>query len=362
VIRDVIACHRPLPFSLKSKTVHLSMRTSIPLHYVLGSALCLLSPACKPSASTQVAAYPSPAVEQTASGKHGDARNLTQVKLAPLQDQDAQNSPEALLKLGRTYLEGLGVTKDDAKAAEYFRKAADMGNAKAENNLGLMYAIGQGVKKDSDAALKWLRAAATQGSIDAQENLGLMLATGDDLPKDIKEARAWYETAAGQGSLPSQLWLAKALYFGDLGLEKDYVESARWLKPAAERGNAWAQNALGTIYERPFGVERDVKEAEKWFLLAAEQGEVKAQANLGLLIFSHTGLPLDKAAGYKWLALASEHDEPTAVNALKEIVIGLTPEVVAEGRRQVEEYKAKHQLPAKDSTSAAAQVPSTTRE
>ncbi|HSI16020.1 MAG TPA: tetratricopeptide repeat protein [Chthoniobacter sp.] len=338
------------------------MRPTIPLYYVLGSALCLLSPACKPSASNQAVADPSPMAEQVAPEKHGSNQNLTEVKLARLQEQDGQNTPEALLQLGRTYLEGLGVTKDDAKAAEYFRKAADMGNAKAENNLGLMYATGQGVKKDSDEALKWLRAAATRGNIDAQENLGLMLVTGDDLPKDIKEARTWYEKAAEQGSLPSQLWLGKALFLGDSGLDKDYVAAARWLMPAAEKGDAWAQNAMGMIYERPLGVKRDVKGAEKWFVLAAEQGDVKAQANLGLLIFSNTGLPVDKVAGYKWLALASEHDEATAFNALKEIVLGLSPEVIAEGRRQVEEYKAKHQLPAKDSTSAAAQTLPTTRE
>jgi TPR repeat protein len=59
------------------------------------------------------------------------------------------------------------VTQDHAKAAHWYRKAAEQGDAKAQFNLGVAYEYGEGVKKDLTAALHWFRLAAAQGDADA---------------------------------------------------------------------------------------------------------------------------------------------------------------------------------------------------
>ena len=46
---------------------------------------------------------------------------------------------------------------------ETIKKAAERGNAKAQNNLGLMYAQGEGVPEDDAKAYAWLSIAAAQG-------------------------------------------------------------------------------------------------------------------------------------------------------------------------------------------------------
>jgi TPR repeat protein len=61
--------------------------------------------------------------------------------------------------------------QDYAKAAAWFRKAADHGDASAQHNLGVMYAQGQGVARDYAAAVKWYRKGADQGEALAQNNL-----------------------------------------------------------------------------------------------------------------------------------------------------------------------------------------------
>ena len=52
---------------------------------------------------------------------------------------------------------------DFARAVPLFRKAAEQGDAQAQNNLGLCYDNGDGVAKDSQQAVYWWRKAAEQG-------------------------------------------------------------------------------------------------------------------------------------------------------------------------------------------------------
>ena len=71
-------------------------------------------------------------------------------------------------------------------------KAAEQGDAEAQNTLGAMYVLGEGVPEDATEAVKWYRKAAEQGDISAQTNLGVMYAEGKGVPQDYGEAYAWY--------------------------------------------------------------------------------------------------------------------------------------------------------------------------
>ena len=51
--------------------------------------------------------------------------------------------------------------------------AAGQGLAKAHNNLGLCFHHGTGVAKDENEAVQWFRLAANQGDAEAQNTLGV---------------------------------------------------------------------------------------------------------------------------------------------------------------------------------------------
>jgi Sel1 repeat len=61
--------------------------------------------------------------------------------------------------------------QDDGQAAAWYRKAADQGNALAQNNLGWMYENGRGMARDDAQAAAWYRKAADQGHEDAKAAL-----------------------------------------------------------------------------------------------------------------------------------------------------------------------------------------------
>ena len=57
---------------------------------------------------------------------------------------------------------------------EWYGKAAEQGNAKAQYNLGLRYENGQGVAQDYGKAVEWYTKAAEQGLELAIEKLEKM--------------------------------------------------------------------------------------------------------------------------------------------------------------------------------------------
>ena len=90
--------------------------------------------------------------------------------------------------------------KSDAEAARWYRKAAKLGDAYAQNRLGWMYANGRGVEQSDTEAVRWYYKAAKQGNTHAQYNLGLMYANGRGVEKSDAEAVKWYCKSAGQGN------------------------------------------------------------------------------------------------------------------------------------------------------------------
>ena len=69
----------------------------------------------------------------------------------------------------------------------------------AQNNLGVMYANGEGVPQNYAEAVNWFRKAAEQGDAVAQNSLGAMYNNGTGVPEDDVQAYAWFNIAAAQG-------------------------------------------------------------------------------------------------------------------------------------------------------------------
>jgi serine/threonine-protein kinase len=101
-------------------------------------------------------------------------------------------NPDCQFIMGRLLETGSGGPKDPGAAADWYRKAADAGLAKARYNLGALYYSGEGVPKDPRAAAEWFSKAAYQNHAGAQFNLAALYETGDGVPKSLSEARKWY--------------------------------------------------------------------------------------------------------------------------------------------------------------------------
>ena len=70
-------------------------------------------------------------------------------------------------------------------------KQAESGDAKAQFELGVMYRFGQSVSKDEAEAARWFRKAAEQKNALAQHSLGVVDVNGEGVPKNENEAYFW---------------------------------------------------------------------------------------------------------------------------------------------------------------------------
>ena len=85
---------------------------------------------------------------------------------------------------------------DQAAAFKWYLKAAQQGDAVAQNQVGNMHATGQGTAKNYAEAMSWYTKAAESGDASAQNNLGSMYATGKAVTRDLVQAHKWYTLAA----------------------------------------------------------------------------------------------------------------------------------------------------------------------
>lgn len=182
-----------------------------------------------------------------------------------------RETAESQFGIARVYRTGLGLTRDDAEAAEWYLRAARRGHALAQYNLGLMYLAGEGVAKSDTEAASWMRLAAEQGHATAQFNLGVFYMNGQGVGKSASDAERWMRKAAEQGLAVAQVQLGD-MYDQGRGVPADGAQSAAWYRKAADQGNVTGQYYLAQCYEYGVGVAQDSKAALAWYGKAAGQG------------------------------------------------------------------------------------------
>ena len=89
--------------------------------------------------------------------------------------------------------------KDYQGAAMFYRRAAELGHARAQCSYGKCLYLGSGVEKNVYAAYIWFSKAAEQGLDIAQYNLGVMYLKGTGVEKNRAEAKKYFRLAAENG-------------------------------------------------------------------------------------------------------------------------------------------------------------------
>lgn len=230
---------------------------------------------------------------------------LTALKLA--QEAATKGDPQAHTLVGRIYAEGLGVSKDEKLAAQWYARGAELGDVEAAFALGILKIEGRGVPKDPTGAAQLFEAAARKGHPLANYNLGMLFISGQGKPEnpyrafqhigyaaekgiaqaqfdlaglyqrgygtnpDAYEAARWMRRAADQGLHDAQFEYAVMLLRGQ-GLNADMPRTVEYLRKAADGGIAGAQNRLAHLYAEGVGVDKSMKEAAKWRLIAKANG------------------------------------------------------------------------------------------
>ncbi len=242
--------------------------------------------------------------------------------------RDAERgNANAQVQVGFAYDFGIGVTKDSAKAFEWYQKAVSQAGVKfdpaVETRIGLEFEKGKEVPRDAVKAVEWYQRAAAQGYGLAQFYLSLMYEKGNGVAKDAAKAEEWFQKAAAYGWEKDKDGLNK---FTTLSPDRD--KSVEWFKRGAERGNADAQYRLGEIYGSWMheiygygnGVDNDNDKAFEWYRKAAEQGHVKAQYSMGEMYRHGNGVAADADKAVEWFQKSAAHADAQMQKHIKETI------------------------------------------
>ena len=277
----------------------------------------------------------------------------------------AQTAQE-LLSQANKYRLGSGVVRNEAKAAQLYRKAAEMGNAEAQTRFAEALFDGRGVARDPAGSRSWLEKAARQDYARAECDLGVMLTNGFDIAQDLAKGLLYLQAAARHGDAyaedylgqfaesgligdpsPSEAYMhyLKASEMGSswgtynvarmhehgIGVYKNPTEALRWYMKVASTGGpdlpghwsdlrseagaiAGANFRIGDMYAGGNGVPEDTREAERWYQrgvdmesAGARAGWLMAQVYLANAYLQSKGVPLDYGEAMHWMRTAAEH-------------------------------------------------------
>jgi TPR repeat protein len=174
---------------------------------------------------------------------------------------------------------------DTAKGIHALEYAAENGHALAQWKLGRMYAEGEGVTQNDLKAFEYFRRIADSHA--------------DDNP-DTPQAR-----------FVANAFVALGHYYLD-GIPKTKIakdpERARemFAYAASYFRDPDAQYYLARLYLEGNGAPQDPRQAARWFGLSAQKGQCQAQAMLGAMLFSGDHVPRQAARGLMWLTLAKD--------------------------------------------------------
>jgi len=135
----------------------------------------------KPAAAPAVTVTPAPAPDNPnidlVFGAYQRGQYKTALDLATQRVQE-RNDPKAMTMLGELYANAMGVKHDDAKAAEWYRRAADAGDREGMFALAMLRIAGRGGPVNRDEAAKLLASSAKLGNPKAAYNLALLYLDG----------------------------------------------------------------------------------------------------------------------------------------------------------------------------------------
>jgi TPR repeat protein/Flp pilus assembly protein TadD len=237
--------------------------------------------------------------------RKGGGEEVQREVVANLRKSAEAELPAALYLLGVVSEHGLGAARDQAAAAEFYRRAAQMGHRSSQLRWGLALMNGDGVETNRSEGETWLRRAATAGDPEAAAFIGSLYAAGGILPPNHVEAASWFHRAAEAGHKGAARSLG-LLYITGAGVPRDPEEAARWLRVSATGGDTPARAELGNLLLNGVGDEDDRARVCREFQQAAASGDLVASFNYGVCLAQGVGVPRNDKQAAVWLQRAAD--------------------------------------------------------
>lgn len=252
-----------------------------------------------------------------------------------------QGHPPSTYRVAASCEAGTGIKQDDARAIQFYHKAAAAGEPNAMHKYGLMLLYGHlGMRINVKEGISWLKRAASCASVECPESLvelARIFEKDSGCPVVIPDegfSLELYTQAANLGHAPAQYRLGTIYEFGLLDCASDPTTALKWYAKAADQDFPEAQLALSHWYltgtpataldalddlESHIVIKPSESEAFEWARRAAEQELPKAQYTLGYYFEEGIGCNADLGAALLWYRRSAEQEYHRALKRLAEL-------------------------------------------
>lgn len=184
------------------------------------------------------------------------------------------------------YMTGHGVTQNLHLAAVSYEKAANAGNASAQNQIGYLYQTGTGVPQNMQRAVHWYQLASANGSLGGKVNLAVAYLWGLGVRADPKLAESLFKEASKEGSGTAASYLGD-LYLSGIGVAADPEKAIACYERGVKLHSYYAEYKLGLFLSEPNSDPRNLQRAVTLLRKSVSQGYVPAMHVLGLIAVNH---------------------------------------------------------------------------
>lgn len=223
------------------------------------------------------------------------------------------NDVDILNLKANMFYNGNGAPLDHKKAAEYYKKAADLGNDDATYKYAKMCLLGDGIPYNKDEGLKYLKKSIDSGSTQSMVYYSSLLFSGrNGIDLDIQKASQYIKMAHDKGDTIDFFMGYITLDELENGAQTDIsaanAAAAKYLKKAADKGDPIAAFEYGEmIYTNPSNY-KDLDEGIKYMKMSADQGFVLAISTYAKLIYD-TSKYQNKTEAARYFCMAANQDD-----------------------------------------------------
>ena len=247
-------------------------------------------------------------------------------------------SGEAANKIGLIYVYDENQNNSE-EAVKWYRKGFEKGDSWSGYNLADCYSNGIGVSQDELKALELYKKAYELGgsaSGEAANRIGLIY----DNQNNSEEAVKWYRKGFDKGYDWSGYNLAYC-YSNGIGVSQDELKALELYKKVYELGGSASGKAaykIGGIYSD----QKKFNEAYMWYKRSLEHGVERAEEMLAMLAQEERSLALDEQRkALKELMQALQDYSETPWDMKKQQIVEEKKRIVEEKKRIMEEKRKK---------------------
>ena len=212
---------------------------------------------------------------------------------------------EGQVKLGRVYLQGRLVPRDEEKAYNFFKAAASKGNTEAKYFQAVCLSRGLGCGPDAGRAAALAKEAADAGDSYGQLLYGTFLRDGAGVAQDSTAALNYFDLSAKQGNEHAKRLLADLISKAG-NLSPQAAESGvAMVQQSAEEGDAAAAYSLGRMYTEGTKLPQNYELGKKNLELAVAKKYPPAYALLADYYLNGWGVKRDPGKAIKLLQAGS---------------------------------------------------------